>query len=110
MSLLNHPAQTALHFTASKSHLPTARKLLARNATARVKDKRQQLPLHRAAAVGSVPMIKLLIEHSSPLNATDVSGQTALHHGKRLAVQPNSTVSFPFQEMLHGSTPGLTRR
>ena len=55
--------------------------LLDRKATSRVKDKRQQLPLHRAAAVGSVPMIKLLLEHNSPLNATDASGQTALHHG-----------------------------
>lgn len=46
-----------------------------------MKDKRGQLPLHRAAAVGSVPLVKLLIEEGkSPLNATDVDGLTALHH------------------------------
>lgn len=73
--------QTALHFTASKNNLETARKLIAHKATARVKDKRGQLPLHRAAAVGSVPMVKLLLENNSPLNATDIAGYTALHHG-----------------------------
>ena len=26
-------------------------------------------------------MVNLLLEHKSPLNATDVSGLTALHHG-----------------------------
>lgn len=74
--------QTALHFTASKNNLETARKLISHKASARVKDKRGQLPLHRAAAIGSVPMVKLLLEHKSPLNATDVSGLTVLHHGR----------------------------
>jgi 26S proteasome non-ATPase regulatory subunit 10 len=74
--------QTALHFTASKNHLDVARKLIATKATTRKKDKRQQLPLHRAAAVGSVPMVKLLLENNSPVNATDIDGWTALHHGK----------------------------
>lgn len=74
--------QTALHFCASKNQLDLARKLIDRKATTRVKDKRGQLPLHRAASIGSVPMVQLLLEHSSPLNATDVSGMTALHHGR----------------------------
>ena len=74
--------QTALHFTASKNNLETARKLLSHGATARVKDKRGQLPLHRAAAVGSVPMVKLMLENKSPMNATDIYGLTALHHGE----------------------------
>ncbi|KAL8831748.1 MAG: hypothetical protein Q9191_000676 [Dirinaria sp. TL-2023a] len=73
--------QTALHFTASKNNLDIARKIIAHKATARVKDKRGQLPLHRAAAVGSVPMVKLLLDNKSPLNATDIAGYTALHHG-----------------------------
>lgn len=72
--------KTALHFTASKNNLDTARKLVAKKASARVKDKRGQLALHRAAAVGSVPMIKLLLQANSPLNATDMDGMTALHH------------------------------
>lgn len=77
--------QTALHFTASKNNLDTAKKLVAHKASARVKDKRSQLALHRAAAIGSVPMLKLLLDNRSPLNATDVDGMTALHHGKERA-------------------------
>ncbi len=73
--------QTALHFCASKNNLDVARKLIARKASARVKDRRGQLPLHRAAAVGSVPMVNLLLDNQSPLNATDVANYTALHHG-----------------------------
>ncbi len=76
----DHAGQTALHFTASKNTLETARKLISHKASARVKDRRGQLPLHRAAAVGSVPMVKLLLDNKSPLNATDISGYTALHH------------------------------
>ncbi|KAL5415409.1 hypothetical protein PMIN03_002740 [Paraphaeosphaeria minitans] len=77
----NNNGQTALHFCASKNHLDLARTLLKEKATARVKDKRGQLPLHRAAAIGSVPMIKQLLgPGKSPLNATDADGWTALHH------------------------------
>ncbi|KAF8475577.1 26S proteasome non-ATPase regulatory subunit 10 [Kalaharituber pfeilii] len=77
----NYNGQTALHFTASKSNLSIARLLISHGATSRVKDKiMQQLPLHRAAAVGSVPMIRLLLEDKSPVNATDRNGYTALHH------------------------------
>lgn len=78
---IDHLIQTALHFCASKNNLDVARKLIARKASARVKDKRGQLPLHRAAAVGSVPMVNLLLDNQSPLNATDVANYTALHHG-----------------------------
>ena len=74
--------QTALHFTASKNNLDIARKLMAHKATPRKKDKRQQLALHRAAAIGSVPMLKLLLDNQSPVNATDIDGMTALHHGE----------------------------
>ncbi|KAF2964521.1 hypothetical protein GQX73_g9066 [Xylaria multiplex] len=74
--------KTALHFVASKNNLEVARKLFANKPaiSARVRDKRGQYPLHRAAAVGSTPMVKLLLEHNSPLNATDNAGYTALHH------------------------------
>lgn len=75
--------QTALHFCASKGNLDIARHLMSLKpaASARKKDRRGQLPLHRAAAAGNVPMIKALLDAGkSPLNATDVDGQTALHH------------------------------
>jgi len=78
----NFSGQTALHFTASKNHLDVARRLLSNKppAYARVKDKRGQYPLHRAAAVGSVPMVELLLKNRSPLNVTDSAGYTPLHH------------------------------
>ena len=74
--------QTALHFTASKNNLDVARHLLEGKppASARVRDKRGQYAIHRAAAVGSAPMVELLLKNKSPLNATDVAGQTPLHH------------------------------
>ncbi|KAH8845268.1 hypothetical protein MCOR27_009665 [Pyricularia oryzae] len=79
----NNSGQTALHFAASKNNLDVARKLLDQKppASARVRDRRGQYALHRAAAVGSTPMVNLLIgQGKSPLNATDSDGQTALHH------------------------------
>jgi len=78
----NFSGQTALHFTASKNNLDIARRLLSNKppASARVKDKRGQYPIHRAAAVGSVPVVELLLKNRSPLNAADVAGYTPLHH------------------------------
>jgi len=83
-TLTDNTGQTVLHFVASKNNLDLARLLLANQptpASARVRDKRGQYALHRAAAIGAVPMLRLLIETGkSPLNATDSDGQTALHH------------------------------
>jgi 26S proteasome non-ATPase regulatory subunit 10 len=71
-----------MHFIASKKNVDLARLLFDQipPASARVKDKRGQYAIHRAAAVGSVPMVELLIKKQSPVNATDVAGQTPLHH------------------------------
>jgi len=78
----NFSGQTALHFVASKNNLDIARRLLDAKpaASARVKDKRGQYAIHRAAAVGSAPMVELLVKNKSPLNAADIAGQTPLHH------------------------------
>ena len=47
----------------------------------RVKDKQNQTPLHRAAAVGNVPLVNLLAgKYKSPLNTSDRSGWTPLFH------------------------------
>jgi hypothetical protein len=74
-------SQNALHFATSKANLSTVRTLITHKCSARVKDRRGQLPLHRAAAVGSIPILKILLEEGkSPVNATDVDGFTALHH------------------------------
>ncbi|WYZ43008.1 hypothetical protein EsH8_VI_000707 [Colletotrichum jinshuiense] len=82
VNLKNHNGQSVLHFVASKNNLDVAKTLLSHDppASTRVRDRRGQYPIHRAAAIGSVPMVALLIKHKSPLNATDTSGYTALHH------------------------------
>lgn len=80
--LASNSGATALHFAVSKGNLEVVKTLLSGGASARFKDKRGQLPLHRAAAVGSVPIVKLLLgpEGKSPANASDMDGMTALHH------------------------------
>ncbi|PYH44450.1 ankyrin repeat domain-containing protein [Aspergillus saccharolyticus JOP 1030-1] len=81
VSVKSVSGQNALHFATSKANLSTVRTLIANKCSARVKDRRGQLALHRAAAIGSTPIIKVLLEDGkSPVNATDVDGLTALHH------------------------------
>ncbi|RAL11414.1 ankyrin repeat domain-containing protein [Aspergillus homomorphus CBS 101889] len=81
VSVRSVSGQNALHFATSKANLSTVRTLIANKCSARVKDKRGQLALHRAAAIGSTPIIQILLEDGkSPVNATDVDGLTALHH------------------------------
>ena len=75
--------------------MDVARDLILHQASARVRDKRGQYPLHRAAAKGSVPMVQLLLDNKSPINAADVAGYTALHHGMELGSTPqNDAESF----------------
>ncbi|RCI11548.1 hypothetical protein L249_7342 [Ophiocordyceps polyrhachis-furcata BCC 54312] len=80
--LLQKGAYTALHFVASKKNLDVARLLLSAkpSASTQVRDKRGQYPIHRAAAAGSVPMARLLLQNKSPVSPTDVEGFTPLHH------------------------------
>ncbi|KAJ5098799.1 hypothetical protein N7532_005800 [Penicillium argentinense] len=81
VSVKSSSGQNALHFASSKANITTVRTLIANKCSARVKDVRGQLPLHRAAAVGSVPILQNLLEEGkSPVNATDGDGMTALHH------------------------------
>ncbi|KAL1966465.1 hypothetical protein VTN77DRAFT_4387 [Rasamsonia byssochlamydoides] len=81
VNMKSNSGQNALHFATSKANLSTVRTLIAHKCSARVKDKRGQLPLHRAAAIGSIPILKILLEEGkSPVNAQDVDGLTALHH------------------------------
>lgn len=79
---IDNNGQTALHFVASKKNLDVARLLIDSKppASTRVRDRRGQYPIHRAAAVGSVPMVMLLLKNRSPLNAADNEGYTPLHH------------------------------
>lgn len=74
--------QTCLHYAVSKNYYYIVSYLLVDlKASARIKDNKKQLPLHRAAAIGSEKLVQMLIETGkSPLNVVDSFGQTALHH------------------------------
>lgn len=81
VSVTTNGGQTALHYAVSKGRIDIARKLVTElKASPRIKDKQGQTPLHRAAAIGSLPLAKLLIQANAPLNTTDRTGWTALHH------------------------------
>lgn len=38
------------------------------------------MPIHRAAAIGSSPLIRILLDNNSPIDPTDDYEQTPLHH------------------------------
>ncbi|GMG18851.1 unnamed protein product [Ambrosiozyma monospora] len=74
--------QTCLHYAVSKNHYDLVDYLLKEcKANARVKDKKSQYPLHRAAAIGSLRMCESLIDiGKSALNSKDSYGFTPMHH------------------------------
>ncbi|KAG5655030.1 hypothetical protein KAF25_000235 [Fusarium avenaceum] len=79
-SWTNLNIQTALHFVSSKKNLDIGRILIDNGASTRVRDRRGQYPIHRAAAAGSAPIVNLLLKNKSPLNPADNEGYTPLHH------------------------------
>ncbi|KAH7257436.1 ankyrin repeat-containing domain protein [Fusarium tricinctum] len=78
--IISKDADTALHFVSSKKNLDIGRILIDNGASTRVRDRRGQYPIHRAAAAGSVPIVNLLLKNKSPLNPADNEGYTPLHH------------------------------
>lgn len=81
INLATSTGTTALHIAVSKNHYDLVRKLLIEyKALARVKDRKGQTPLHRAAAVGSAVEVKLLVEAKANVNAAERDGWTPLHH------------------------------
>lgn len=72
---------TAVHLATGKKHIDAVKVLVENGASLRIKDKRSQYPIHRAAAVGSIALVQFLGEDSkSPLNSKDIQGWTPLHH------------------------------
>lgn len=71
---------TPLHLAVAKKHLEVCKFLLDNGASVRVKDKKLQLPLHRAASVGSMALVDMLCAKKSPVNARDFQGWTPLFH------------------------------
>ncbi|CAR26663.1 hypothetical protein ZYGR_0H04830 [Zygosaccharomyces rouxii] len=102
---LNMPTNqgiTALHLAVSKKHARICEFLLNNGASVRVKDKRSQLPLHRAAAIGSMGMVDMLCRAGSPLNRNDGEGWTPLFHA---LAEGNGDVAVLLVK--HGADPDL---
>lgn len=81
VNLQTNTGLTCLHLATSKKNTDIVKALLEKGASARVKDKKGQYPIHRAASIGSVALTETLAKQGkSPLNAKDISGWTPLHH------------------------------
>ena len=73
---------TALHLAVGKRHMELVKYLLLeQHVSTRIRDSRDQIALHRAAAVGSLKLVELLCrEGKSPVNWKDKKGWTPLFH------------------------------
>ncbi|CCH41444.1 Ankyrin [Wickerhamomyces ciferrii] len=81
VNLQSNNGSTPIHLATSKKHLGVVKELIKHGASVRIKDKRSQYPLHRAASIGSLPLVETFIkEGKSPINAKDSAGWTAVHH------------------------------
>lgn len=81
IDLPTNTGATCLHLAVSKNHYDLVAELVRTyKCSVRVKDKQGYTALHRAAAIGSQPLIRILAEAKVNLNATDRDGWTAVHH------------------------------
>jgi 26S proteasome non-ATPase regulatory subunit 10 len=81
---VNLPTSTGLrpiHLAVAKKHIEVVKKLVeSYGASLRLKDKKGQYPIHRAASVGSSALVQYLATKGSNVNVQDSDGWTALHH------------------------------
>lgn len=72
---------TCLLLATSKNHFDLVDDLVHKyKCSVRAKDKKGYTAMHRAAAIGSQPMIKTLAAARANVNAKDSDGWTPLHH------------------------------
>jgi len=81
VSAVSPDGWTPLHLAAFFGSADTARALLNKGASpaTRSTNAMQNLPLHAAAAGRHADLVKLLIEHGSPVGAPQHGGWTAVH-------------------------------
>lgn len=89
------PITTQLHTEIQRKDTQALRSLLGRlpNSQAANAACEGLFPLNRAIICGSLPIVRLLIEHGAAINATDKDGLTALHHA---AMNEHSTDIIEF--------------
>ncbi|CAH2350802.1 probable 26S proteasome regulatory subunit p28 [[Candida] railenensis] len=74
---------TVLHLACSKQRYDIAKLAIEKyKCKTRIKDKMGYTPLHRAASVGSVRIVELLLKSGVNVNATDSEDWTALKHAE----------------------------
>lgn len=72
---------TCLQLAVSKNHYELVEDLIKiYGCLVRGKDKRGSTALHRAAAIGSQPLLKMLADARAAVNVRDTDGWTPLHH------------------------------
>lgn len=72
--------RSLLHLAVEKAHPHVVDALLERGADPNARDKNYSPPLHEAACIGCLPMVKSLIEKGADPNARDRVGRTPLHY------------------------------
>ena len=75
-------AQTPLHLVANSRHMQAsilARLLIDANAVVSAQDEHGQTPLHIAAEVNNISLVKLLLEEHADLISQNKRGETPLH-------------------------------
>ncbi|GEQ72265.1 hypothetical protein JCM33374_g5952 [Metschnikowia sp. JCM 33374] len=81
IDLATNTGATGLHLAVSKNHYDLVSELIhTYKCSVRAKDRKGYTALHRAAAIGSQPLIRMLVEAKANINATDQDGWTPLHH------------------------------
>ena len=72
---------TALHLAVSKNHYDVVKQLIQKyHCSTRTKDKLGRTAMHRAAAIGSQPIVRTLVDARANINAKDSDGWTPMHH------------------------------
>ncbi|KAM9903224.1 hypothetical protein OXX79_003489 [Metschnikowia pulcherrima] len=81
INLPTNTGATSLHLAVSKNHYTLVSELISTyKCSVNKKDRKGYTALHRAAAIGSQPIIKMLVEAKANVNAKDRDGWTPLHH------------------------------
>ena len=93
---------TATHYAARNNHIDSVKYLLSEGACVNCTTKcGKDTPLHRAAFVGNLEIVRLLLQHNADYKLQNTDGQTSLHKAVQGGHEDIIKLLLTYDDLVH---------